>query len=80
MIVKGVDCRIVSEFDVYYSGWECDSKGWLVETDKGLQIVMTSHGSPYFAKVDELNDHIQEYLEAINNMQNVISKINKSKD
>ncbi len=42
--VNGETYPVIFQFDVLWSGWECDSDAWVVETDGGLALVMTNHG------------------------------------
>lgn len=65
IIVAGVSHQAVKAFDVLYSGWECDGKGWIVKTDAGNKLVLSNHGSNYFAKPKELQDHIDNYRKTI---------------
>ena len=54
--------KIVFHFDIAHSGWECDSEGWVVEYLNGTRrLILTNHGSPYFAEKTELLDLLDEY-------------------
>lgn len=66
MEVKGKQVTIIKTFDIYYSGWECDCKGYIVALEDGSKsAVLTGHGTPYFAKVSELEQLVSEYKDAI---------------
>lgn len=59
MKVKGVDVEIKFQFDVFYSGWECDSKGYVVAKSNGqAALVLSNHGRYYFASEKELAEFI----------------------
>jgi hypothetical protein len=50
-------------FDVAHVGWECDSRGFIVEDNaKNRFIILTSHGSPYFATEKELDNLVATYV------------------
>jgi hypothetical protein len=54
------------EFPVMHSGWEMDSKGWVVELADGRRaILLANHGVEYLAKPSELHELIEEYQQAI---------------
>lgn len=61
-------------FKVYWSGWECDSRGHVKITEGGDKyLALTSHGGFYVASCGELHDFISEYEKAISDMQKAIS-------
>lgn len=44
---------------VMFEGWEGDNSAWAVRLEDGRRaLVLTSHGSPYIAELDELREHI----------------------
>ena len=64
--VKQLDkeLEVVHTIQLAYVGWECDSEGWLVKDKNNKHyVVLTSHGSPYFATLDELNEVLQSYVD-----------------
>lgn len=52
-------------FPVLWEGWECDSEGRVCEFDGVRFLVLTNHGSPYRAEVQELHDKLAEYRNVI---------------
>ena len=62
--INGKSAKILHEFDVLWLSWECDSKGYIVEQDGEIFPVMTSHGTPYKANKEDLEDKIKEYNKA----------------
>lgn len=59
--VDGKRYSIVSLFTVYHKEWESDGDGWVVATDNGNRLVLSNHGSLYFAEKSELEAKIAEY-------------------
>ena len=57
--------KVLHEFDVFWLAWDCDSKGYIVEQDGEVFPVLTSHGTPYRAKKENLEDRIKEYKKAV---------------
>lgn len=55
--------KLLSCFDIAHVAWECDSIGYIVEEEdtKKRHIILTSHGAPYIAKVEELHEILEEY-------------------
>lgn len=75
MIAKtGKLLRVLSRFQMAYVGWECDSKGFVVEDEnKERYIILTNHGSPYFAKREELVNQINLYQSWIANTTDALT-------
>ena len=69
---------IIFSFDIYYSGWECDSKGWVVEQNGKRFIVLTSHGEFCKAERRHLFNFIGQYKKAINNMEKALEMLNEN--
>lgn len=63
--VYGDKYDVLKKIDVLWSGWECDASAWVVQTDEGKKLVMSNHGSNYFAAHAELQSRINEYQKAI---------------
>lgn len=59
--VNGEAVEVVYEFPILYSGWECDHTGWVVKNDAGINLVLTDHGDPYYAKPEELRTLMEKY-------------------
>lgn len=51
--------------DIYWCGWECDDKAWLVNDNGQKKVVTSNHGQKYFADKSFLEEKIKEYEEAI---------------
>lgn len=65
--------KIIFNFPVYYSGWECDYEGWIMEDTDGKKFIkLTNHGEPYVASTQELESFIKDYLGAITAMEKAI--------
>ena len=63
--ISGKDYQVIEKFYVYYQGWECDSKGYIVKetnSDK-IQIALTNHGSLYISSLNEIKDFQDTYNE-----------------
>lgn len=65
---------VVHEFTVLHPGWECDEKGWVVQTPEGeLKFAITSHnGSPYLADEAETRNLIRDYHDYVEDMSKAI--------
>lgn len=66
---------VVFTFPVLWSGWESDNTGYIVMDGDVKRLVMTSHGSPYFGNISELQKKIDEYEEAATETKKAISLI-----
>jgi hypothetical protein len=75
VVVDNKSYSIIMMFDVYHTGWDCDNKGYIVATDAGPKLVLTDHGTEYFASANELKSHIANYQDAIKDMQAAIGLI-----
>ena len=65
---------VLYTFDVYYCGWECDTKGHIMEASDGSKYLrMTSHGTPYVGTTRELEELIESYRTV---MANTIHALN----
>lgn len=51
--------------DIYWCGWECDDKAWLVNDNGQKKVVASNHGQKYFADKSFLEEKIKEYEDAI---------------
>jgi len=63
--VKGKEYEVIHEFPVMHEGWECDHCGFVVNKNEKPALVLSDHGSFYFAKNKELEEKIAEYREAM---------------
>lgn len=63
--VDGVDYVAKKVIEVLHSGWESDNCAWLVDDNGKMKIVMSNHGSTYFANKSELEEKLKEYRDTI---------------
>lgn len=73
--VKGKNFVAEKVISVLWSGWECDDKAWLVNDNGQKKIVMTNHGSAYFAEKDALIEKIKEYEDTIKATQDMLNAL-----
>ena len=77
---KNVDLsslKTIYEFDIYYCGWECDSRGWIKEDKEGNRyVVMTDHGGECIAKPEDLRGLIKSYEKAIEGTEKALELLN----
>ena len=71
--------EVVLEFPVIHSGWECDTKGYIVLKNQNYKLVLSSHGRLYFAKNKELEEKISEYKEVLLKSKEALSLIYSKK-
>lgn len=77
IILNTVEYKLLNKFDVYYTGWECDSEGFVVEdvkTKKQL-IMLSNHGSLYIASQKELNSMLDEYKDIYKQTKELFEKL-----
>jgi hypothetical protein len=63
--VHGVNYIAKKVIEVLHSGWESDNCAWLVDDNGEMKIVMSNHGSTYFANKSELEEKLKEYRDTI---------------
>lgn len=73
--VNGKDYVAEKVIEVLWSGWECDGSAWLVNDNGKMRVVMTNHGSTYFAEKSALEEKVKEYQDAIKNTQDMINAL-----
>lgn len=73
--VDGKDFVAEKVIDVFWSGWECDDKVWLVVDEGQKKIVASNHGQTHFADKQFLEDKIKEYQQAINDTQDLLNQL-----
>jgi hypothetical protein len=73
--VDDVEYKTIDFFDMYHLGWECDTKGFLVEKDGKQVVVLTNHGTPYFADVEVLKNKAKELAAAVKALKVVIASV-----
>ncbi len=74
--VDGKDFVAEKVIDVFWSGWECDDKAWLVNDDGQKRIVVSDHGHKYFTDKSFLEQKIKEYQSAIEETNEVLNQLN----
>ena len=57
--------KLLHEFVVLRRGWEMDNGAWVYEDGGKRFLVLTSHGTPYRAKTDELRELLTEHRQAV---------------
>lgn len=66
----------IYEFPVLHAGWEMDYKGWVALVESGQKvIILTTHGTEYFASIDELQKAIERYTSAIEATEKAIKMV-----
>lgn len=75
VVVEGVEYKKIRQFSLLYSGWECDSVGWLVDDNGEIKLVLTSHGGAYFGKISELEKFVKSYQKAITETTEIIEQL-----
>lgn len=73
--VDGTSYVAEQVIDVLWSGWDCDSKAWLVNDNGAMRVVATNHGGTYFADAAFLNDKIAEYEHAIKETHMMLDRL-----
>jgi len=73
--IENKDYKIIYTFKTYYHAWECDGYGNVVEREGKRSIVLTSHGAPYLATKEELEQLIETYEQAISDTKEAIALI-----
>jgi hypothetical protein len=71
--VDGVSYKKIKLFNILHLGWESDYKAWVVDTPEGNKLVLTDHGSPYFATKEKLEEYVSSYQKVIQDTQDAIS-------
>jgi hypothetical protein len=57
--------EIICKFPLLHHEWEMDSYGYIVENKNGRELILTSHGNPYKANVNELELKRAHYKDII---------------
>ena len=52
--IDGIEFIALKTFTVLHAGWELDSVGYVVQDNGVNKIILTSHGTPYWASEKEL--------------------------
>jgi hypothetical protein len=73
--VDDVEYKTIDFFDMYHLGWECDTKGFLVEKDGKQVVVLTNHGNPYFADIESLKKKVKELNANVKALKSIISSV-----
>lgn len=66
--------EIIYQFRLYYSGWDCDDKAWIVKNHNTgkVRCIGTNHGARCDMSIAELGDFISDYKSAINDTKKAI--------
>lgn len=75
MVIEGrtID-EVLYAFNMWYSGWECDSVAWIVRfTDGERGVVETNHGSFEITHASSLEQKIREYKGAIQQTEQALA-------
>lgn len=70
--VDGKSFKAIDVVDVYWTGWECDNRAWVVIDDGVKKLVTSNHGYKSFTDISFLQDKIKEYEEAIASHQRML--------
>jgi hypothetical protein len=73
--VDDVEYKTIDFFDMYHLGWECDTKGFLVEKDGKQVVVLTNHGDPFFADIETLKKKVKELSANVKALKSIISAV-----
>lgn len=73
--VDDVEYKTIDFFDMYHLGWECDTKGFLVEKDGKQVVVLTNHGDPFFADIESLKKKVKELSANVKALKSIISAV-----
>ena len=65
--------KVIYTFKTYWHEWECDGYGYVVKRKGKHSIVLTSHGDPYLATKEELEQFIETYEQAITDTKEAIA-------
>lgn len=74
--VDDEEYKTITYFDMYHLGWECDTKGFVVETRNGPRFVLTNHGTPKFAEAATIEAKIKELNGAVKAMKSALTAVN----
>lgn len=70
--IKNEYGEIICKFPVFHHNWECDGFGYVTEKESVRQLVLTDHGKPYVASVEELRIKISDYRSVIQETERAI--------
>lgn len=73
--VDDEEYKTITYFDMYHLGWECDTKGFVVETRNGPRFVLTNHGTAYFAEAATIEAKIKELNGAVKAMKSALTAV-----
>ena len=63
---------IICKLPILHHNWEHDGFGYVVEKDGKRELILTNHGKPYVASVEELHLKISDYRSAIQETERAI--------
>ena len=74
---KTVD-TVLFEFEILYSGWECDGKAWVVGfTDGSKGLVRTDHTTLYIAKPLSIQADIERYEQILSDCEMALALLSE---
>lgn len=66
--------KVIAKFDIAWVGWECDNRGFIIETTSGKRhLVLTNNGRAYIASKEEGFELIKKYLKLIYTTQDALN-------
>lgn len=73
--VKSEQTEILAEFPVLWDGWEMDNTGWVVRRQSSgkTALVLTNHGTPYFAERKEIQGKLDQYREVVDKTERALA-------
>lgn len=73
--ISGKEYQVIEKFHLYYQGWECDSKGYIVkETNSNeIKVALTNHGSLYISSLNEMKNFQETYNEVKKEYEEILA-------
>lgn len=66
LVIDGFSYKKLAIFDRFHSGWEMDTKGWIVQTCNGeKKLALTDHGTFYFGSAMDLARMVLDLEQAV---------------
>lgn len=73
--VDGKSYKVIGTCSVLWSGWDCDETCWAVETESGVRLVGSDHGSKRFYGAEFLLERICAYENAIEESETLLAML-----
>lgn len=79
IVIQGEKFNVLKEFNVYYSCWECDGTGYVVQKENSdeIFIAMTNHGSYYLSDQKEIKEFLHSYYVKKNELLDLIKEVSQ---